>query len=320
MNDSWRSIVWTGVWTGALLSGLGLISGCALYQDARSAAESSPLEAAQAATPMPPAPTYRRIEQARATLHVVTVADPQAYPVGVAIADGLSPTETQTAAQGAIAAINAGFFDPNNGQTTSFGVVAGELVADPRQNQRLVGNPDLTRYLDQILNRSEFRRYDCGDGRRYDITVHSAPTPADCRLEAAIGAGPQLLPEDTAYAEAFIDYGRDGAINRDALGSRYPNARSAMGLTADGAIVLVMAAQRPGESPSGLTLGEMASFLEGLGVEKALNLDGGSSASLVFAGNTYYGRLDQEGNPVHRSVKSILWVKDPVEPGPTVSH
>jgi hypothetical protein len=123
----------------------------------------------------------------------------------------------------AVAALNAGFFDPSNGLTTSYVTVDGTLVADPRQNQRLVGNPDLAPYMEQILNRSEFRRYDCGGTPRYAITLHQEPTPAGCTLVDAVGAGPQLLPQHTAEAEGFVDTSVTPV--RDALGSQAANAR-----------------------------------------------------------------------------------------------
>jgi exopolysaccharide biosynthesis protein len=43
-----------------------------------------------------------------------------------------------------------------------------------------------------------------------------------------------------------------------------------------------------------------------LGVEKAMNLDGGSSSSLYYKGKTLYGKVDEKGNLVRRSVKSVL--------------
>ncbi|HEY9762565.1 MAG TPA: phosphodiester glycosidase family protein [Trichocoleus sp.] len=258
--------------------------------------------------PVKEPPRYEVTQLSHSLIHTVTVSDPQQYPVQIAVGEGLTRVDALAQQQGALAALNAGFFDPNNGLTTSYVTVEGELVADPQQNQRLVGNPDLTAYLDQILNRSEFRRYDCGGTVQYDIALHQAAPPTGCSLVSAVGAGPQLLPQDTSYEEAFIDYGAEGVINRDALGSQSRNARSAIGIKPDGSLVLVMAAQRPGISPSGLTFAELTEFLQSVGVEKALNLDGGSSSTLFFQGTTHYGRLDREGNWVRRPVKSIVFI------------
>lgn len=57
-----------------------------------------------------------------------------------------------------------------------------------------------------------------------------------------------------------------------------------------------------------MTLTELATWLRSQGVETALNLDGGSSASLYYRGQANYGKLDRAGNPVRRSVKSVLLV------------
>lgn len=287
---------------------------------ARSAATSAaPAQVPSAAQP----PQYQLIDLPQAQVHLLTISDPQTYLVQVAIAPELSLVSQQAAPLNAIGAINAGFFDPNNGQTTSHGIVNGEKLADPEQNPRLMGNPELAANLEQILDRSEFRRYDCAGLARYAIAAHSAPPLSGCRLIDAIGAGPQLLPQNRAYEEAFIDYSSDRTAGRDALGSRTPNARSAVGMKPDGSIVLVMAAQRPQPSPptsdpsaaptssqpSGLSFAELIELLQRLGVETALNLDGGSSASLVYQNTAHYGRLDAQGNPVRRPVKSILWIK-----------
>lgn len=290
-----------------LVTALGLLSCAPLPPEADAA-----MEEADALGEMPTVPPlYETISLPTATVHVVTIADPVRYPVRVAVVDELARVD-QIAAQvceveGCVAAaLNAGFFDPNNGLTTSYVVQDGVLVADPNLNQRLVGNPDLDSYMDRILNRSEFRRYDCGGTPSYAITLHQVPVPNGCSLVDAVGAGPQLLPQDTAEEEGFVDR----AAGRDALGSQSANARSAVGLTADGGVVLVMVAEVPGMSPSGMTMAEVAAVMRDRGVIQALNLDGGSSSTLIYGGTIHYGRLRASGELVQRPVKSILWVEN----------
>lgn len=259
-----------------------------------------------ALTPPRP-PVYETLSLPSATVHWVTISDPVRYPVRVAVTENLTLVEAmadQICGADCAAAINAGFFDPNNGLTTSAVVMDGELVADPRQNDRLVGNPDLASYLDNILNRSEFRRYTCDGIPSYAITFHQDPIPDGCVLAESVGAGPQLLPESTAIEEGFLD----PATGRDAIGSQSANARSAVGITAEGAVVLAMVAQVPGVSPSGLSLPDLADLMAERGVVQALNLDGGSSSTLIANGTTHYGRLNQAGERVQRPVKSILWM------------
>ena len=243
-----------------------------------------------------------------ARVHVVTI--PASLSLEVAISDDLKPINTFATETGAMAVINGGFFDPYNAQTTSFVTVNGTLVANPQDNRRLIDNPALTPYLDQIFNRSEFRRYACGEAVRYDITQHSAPVPDGCMLHSALGAGPQLLPEDTSQQEGFTDY-VDSTLVRDAIGSQQRNARSAIGIAQDGTVVWIMVVQA--QPSGGMTLAELATFMTTLGMQKSLNLDGGSSASLYFAsteeGQTYFGRLDNNGQPIRRPVKSVLLIR-----------
>ncbi len=206
----------------------------------------------------------------------------------------------------AIAVINAGFFDPANNKTTSRVVIDRREAASPQQNERLMNNPDLSTYLGAILNRSEFRQYRCAETTRYDITARSSPTPVGCDLEQAIAGGPQLLPSNTAQQEGFTDY-KNGELIRDAIGVTQPNARTAIGLTAEGNAVWVMIAQKhnpPGVS--GMTLAQLTTFLRGIGVKQALNLDGGTSSSLYFNGQVHYGKLGAQGQSVPRAVKSML--------------
>jgi exopolysaccharide biosynthesis protein len=39
----------------------------------------------------------------------------------------------------------------------------------------------------------------------------------------------------------------------------------------------------------------LADFMKTLGVEKAMNLDGGSSSSFYYDGKTFYGKVDDAG-------------------------
>ena len=71
-----------------------------------------------------------------------------------------------------------------------------------------------------------------------------------------------------------------------------------------------MVAQKS-ETPatSGMSLPALADFMKTLGVEKAMNLDGGSSSSLYYNGKSFYGKVDLEGNSVKRPGKSVLLVQ-----------
>lgn len=253
---------------------------------------------------------YKSYVLSNSIIHTVIVPGDGEFAIATATEPELAYLENFAQKHRAIALINAGFFDPKNQKTTSYVFSKGQLVEDPRQNERLVNNPNLMPQMKQILDRSEFRSYLCGREYSYDIVLHSEPTPSNCQLIDAVGAGPQLLPKITDTEEAFVTYEGEKVI-KDALGSSQPNARSAVGITRDRQAIFLMVAQKP-DSPSnsGMSFTEMADFLKNLGAEKAINLDGGSSASLYYEGKTFYGKVDRDGNLVKRPVKSVLLVRE----------
>ncbi|ARV63190.1 hypothetical protein BZZ01_23270 [Nostocales cyanobacterium HT-58-2] len=253
---------------------------------------------------------YEQRTLADSVAHILSIPSRSRFLVTPALSQSLKTVEEFSQQHQAIATLNGGFFDPKNQKTTSVVVLQGKLVADPRKNERLVNNPNLKPYLTKILNRTELRRYLCGQAVSYDIALHSELPPTGCQLITALGGGPQLLPELTLVSEGFVD----NTNGRDALGSTQPNARTAVGITSDGNIVLVMIAQKPGvPRNSGMSLPVLADFMKSLGIEKAMNLDGGSSSSLNYNGKTFYGKVDSEGNPVKRPVKSVLIVEESLE-------
>lgn len=210
--------------------------------------------------------------------------------------------------------INGGFFDPNNGKTTSYLYHDGVKVGDPHDNAQLVKNPKLQPYLTKIFNRTEFRRYDCNESVnniRYDIVQRNAPIPAGCTLKEVLGAGPRLLPEVASLEEGFIDYDSAGKMTRDPIGVNAKNARSVLGIDENGAVIVLMGAQVPEEGKKGFSLQDMASELKARGAVKAMALDGGSSSGLVYQGAVHYGKFNPDGSPVIRPVKSVLMLLEP---------
>lgn len=251
---------------------------------------------------------YQAYAIEQSVVHTLFIPVSDRFLVTPAILPQLGTLETFANKYQAVAAINGGFFDPENRKSTSMVVKNGLVVANPRQNARLMNNPQLAPYLSKVLNRTEFRRYRCGQTIRYDITLHSTPAPPDCQLVDALGGGPRLLPEQTLIQEGFLDFA-NGRIIRDSLASRQPNARSAVGITQDGTIVLAMVAQKPeANTTSGMSLQALATFLNTLGVEKAMNLDGGSSSAFYYKGKTFYGKVNEKGNLVKRQVLSVLLI------------
>lgn len=267
------------------------------------------VEIPETSSPAPAALVYEYRVLDRSSVHILTIPNDGSWVVRPGLSSSLQSLDTFAADVGASAVINGGYFDPVNAQSTSFVTLDGAVVADPRENDRLMENPDLTPYLSKILNRSEFRRYQCEDSWQYAIALHADPVPSSCSLIDALGAGPQLLPVNTALEEGFTDV-VDGVVVRDAIGENAPNARSAVGLTADGVVIWLMVAQRPDiEQSTGMTLTEVADLLRSLGAVTAMNLDGGSSSSLMYQQRRFYGKVDETGEWIDRPVKSVLTVK-----------
>jgi len=282
--------VWLLFWI--LISSIGL--GMVLFSTPRN----QPTKASYQTNEPPPQQEieYKSYTLPQSVMHTLLMPKTSRFSVTPVVSPTLETVEDMAAKHQTVAAINGGFFDPVNQKTTSIVIRQGVLIADPKLNERFINNPKNAPYLDKMLNRSELRRYICGETIRYDINIRESPIPSGCRLVDALGGGPSLLPELGLIQEGFVSVA-NGKIVRDALGSNRPNARTAIGITRDGSLVWVMVAQKP-ENPSnsGMSLPEVANFMKSLGVEKAMNLDGGSSSSFYYKGQTFYGKVDSNGN------------------------
>ncbi len=250
--------------------------------------------------------SYQTYPQPNSIVHIITIPHESNYEIIPTATSELATLKKFVIQSNAIAGINGGFFDPKNQKTTSYILQQGAVIADPRNNIGLIENLKIQPYLGKILNRSEFRSYICGKNIHYDIALHSDPIPLRCQLQNALGAGPKILPLETSVQEGFVAY-KYGKVVRNAIETTSRNARSAIGITKNQDILLVMVQQRS-HKDSGMSLSELANFLSNLGVVKAMNLDGGSSSSISYQGQIFYGRLDRDGNEVKRSLKSVLLV------------
>jgi phosphodiester glycosidase len=82
------------------------------------------------------------------------------------------------------------------------------------------------------------------------------------------------------------------------------NPRTAVGLTKDGRVLLVVVDGR-GSSSSGMTLDELARFMLRLGAVEAMNLDGGGSSTMVAKGNL----VNRPADSFERGVSSAIVVR-----------
>lgn len=95
-------------------------------------------------------------------------------------------------------------------------------------------------------------------------------------IKHAVGGGPRLLKD----GKIFIN-GEEEHFSSSITTGRHP--RTAIGVTFDGALVLLAADGRTKES-AGMTLHELASYMKSIGVENAINLDGGGSTTMWVKG------------------------------------
>ena len=232
------------------------------------------------------------------------------------ISNSLETVEKAAKENNAKVAINAGFFDPNNGKTTSYILKNNEIVENPEKNERLAQSEELKPYFNKILNRSEFRVLNCpidkilqngeiaGSETIFEIKNHKDPLPPEncCSLSYSIQAGPELVPDFNLEKEFFM-LKKDGKIVRESASSLHKFARSAIGIKKDRILIVAVSNQ------NAMTLQELSDFMKDLGVEKAMAFDGGSSTSLYVKLPEKKFMLNSSKDNTARKVKSILIVK-----------
>ena len=85
------------------------------------------------------------------------------------------------------------------------------------------------------------------------------------------------------------------------------NPRTAIGLIDANHFVFVVSDGRTAES-SGLSLYELAQFMQGLGVKTAYNLDGGGSSAMVFNGQVINNPTTSGRSIKERGVSDIVYI------------
>jgi len=238
-------------------------------------------------TKVPSVITFALSGGTRASLIIFRPADIRVAP---ALANSVTKNITATTAaialdKNALLAVNGGYFNLSNGESTSYVVLDGVVCADPHTNRALTENLRLKPFLPQIYNRSELRflkkKGSRGGATTLKIACHDEPVPDGMELSASLQAGPRLLPQLTAEAEAFVRT-EAGGQKVDSIGVGRTAARTAIGLTNDGyMLILTVAGKGQDEFSSGLNLADLATLLKNLGATEALNLDGGTSTTMV---------------------------------------
>ncbi len=127
----------------------------------------------------------------------------------------------------------------------------------------------------------------------------------------SIGGGPIVVHEGAPggpYTERWADF---------------PNPRTAVGLTADGGVIVVVVDGRS-ESSGGMILGDLAELLISLGAVEAINLDGGGSSTMAVdpAGPAPLGIVNHPSQGYERRVNTSLQLVStlPADGLPSVSQ
>lgn len=243
-----------------------------------------------------------------------------------------SPTGRETAssmarANGALVAINGGYFDMSGVPARTFSLVENDgKVLVPNIARITRRNPG--RKYD--VSRSAFgiranRTFDVAWIRHIDNAIYSYPTPipntmttpAAVPLDAtggqlwdandAIGAGPTLISDgqivDTYEAEVFFDSG---------FSSVAPYPRAAIGYTANRHLIMFATDGKQTEHSVGLSLAALALEMKRLGCVEAMNLDGGGSETLVVNGVA----VNHPSDGQERAVTSSLVISSKSNPNP----
>lgn len=111
-----------------------------------------------------------------------------------------------------------------------------------------------------------------------------------------------------SFGPALIENGTIAVTEEDEVGKAMAsNPRTAIGIIDNLHYVFVVSDGRTEES-EGLSLLELAEFMDGLGVETAYNLDGGGSSTMYFNGEVINTPTTDGRSVKERSVSDIVYI------------
>ena len=137
----------------------------------------------------------------------------------------------------------------------------------------------------------------------FEIINESEVTAEDLIAKGAV--------QTLSFGPALVENGKISVDSDDEVGrAMASNPRTAIGIKSDGTYVFVVSDGRTDES-EGLSLLQLAEFMENLGAETAYNLDGGGSSTMVFKGNivnTPTGGGIGNGSGSERKVSDFVYI------------
>lgn len=186
-------------------------------------------------------------------------------------------TSSMAARSGALLAINGDYYGV---QESGYVIRNGVLYRDTPSR----GQEDLVIWADGTF----------GIISEDEVTAQAL---LDAGAVQVLSFGPALVTEGTIAVSQSEEVGRAMASN----------PRTAIGIFSEGHYVFVVSDGRTNES-EGLSLYELAEFMQALGVQTAYNLDGGGSSTMVFNG-TLVNNPTTNGNSIkERSVSDCVCI------------
>jgi hypothetical protein len=138
-------------------------------------------------------------------------------------------------------------------------------------------------------------------GSTAELRVVGRFVPDRGRICTLVGGWPRLVADGRSIADSVDRL--EGTFPRFSV-TRHP--RTAIGFSRDSTTLFLVTVDGRSESSSGMSLRELASLLQSLGVYQGLNLDGGGSTTLVVRGAVWNHPSDSTGE---RAVGDVLLIE-----------
>lgn len=268
----------------------------------------------------------------------VAVADMKANPRlrfnAVNVEGGTTPSELgasfgERGRGRAVAVVNAGFFNMLTLESVCL-VVSDSRVEVPERTstkRRINADSTVTVYpIHAAFGLMPDGRFETqwiysqpeADGHPYvypfavgnddSLRIYSPLPPAAGQLGSypwqaveAVGAGPMLVRDgrDVSLQSSC------GELYYRTIGGRARHPRTAVGVTGDGKIVLVVSDGRGMNGSAGCTLAELAAIMIDMGVTEGINLDGGGSSAMVDSDGRLLNRPSDSGKNAERIERKV---------------
>jgi len=207
-----------------------------------------------------------------------------AFELGVAVAGPPLVTSAFAVQEKAIVAVNATFFNMQEGYNVHYVKVDDSIVATTDEKEFGIRATGL------FTAEGEAAEISLWGPEREDAGVVSA--------EDAIVSGPLLIDDKMDMPLDSINFNTN----------RHP--RTMVGITGSRHLLFVVVDGRQPGYADGMSLFELRALAHSLGCTDALNLDGGGSTTMVVAGQGINGVVNRPSGKIERPVPSILFVKN----------